>query len=344
MKHKQFWVGIAASVGMLILILDGKTALLGMQDGVDLCLRTVIPSLFPFFILSNLLTNALTGVSLSILSPLGRLCKIPKGTESILLSGLLGGYPVGAQCISQAYQIGQLRKSDAERMLAFCNNVGPAFLFGMISSVFPRKWFVWILWGIHIFSAILTSFVIPADNISQMGKLGAPLKKTSDVLPSAIKIMAGVCGWVVVFRVIIAFLDRWILWMLPAELQVLITGLLELSNGCCELLRVTDIRTRFLICSVILASGGLCVSMQTLSVTQGLSPHFYFPGKLLQTLFSLILSWGIMYKIWLPCFGLLVISLFLLRKLQKDVAFRKPLVYNNATYFTEASPCCFGKK
>ena len=51
MRKKQLWTGIAASMGMLVLILDGKTALEGARQGIELCLRTVVPSLFPFFLL-----------------------------------------------------------------------------------------------------------------------------------------------------------------------------------------------------------------------------------------------------------------------------------------------------
>ena len=91
--------------------------------------------------------------------------------------------------------------------------------------------------------------------------------------------MATVCGWVVLFRVLLAFLKRWIFWILPAAVQVAVTGILELSNGCCELLAVTDVSARFCICSGILAFGGLCVTMQTVSVTAGLSLKPYFWGS-----------------------------------------------------------------
>ena len=47
--------GFAAGAAMLMLILDGRTALTGAAEGIDLCIRTVIPALFPFFVLSPLL-------------------------------------------------------------------------------------------------------------------------------------------------------------------------------------------------------------------------------------------------------------------------------------------------
>lgn len=317
MKHKKLWQGCFASLGMLVLILDSKTAIEGAQTGIELCLKTVIPSLFPFFILSILLTNSFAGASLPLLQPLGRLCGIPKGAESILISGFLGGYPVGAQCISASYRTGQISRKAAARMLAFCNNAGPAFLFGMVSSAFPSKWLTWVLWSIHIISAIFVSLVIPGDQSRTMDISENSEITLSYALRSAIQVMATVCGWVVVFRVLITFLGRWILWLLPVEMQVLLTGILELSNGCCELFSIPEIKIRFIICSGMLAFGGLCVTMQTISVANGLPLHGYFQGKLMQTVFSLLLSWGIMYRALFLCFVFLMLSLFLLRKIQK---------------------------
>ena len=295
---------------MLALILDGRTAIDGARQGIELCLRTVIPSLFPFFVLSILLTSSLLGSSLAVLRPLGRLFGMPDGAESLLIPAFLGGYPVGAQNVAAAFRSGQLTKPEAERMLSFCSNAGPAFLFGMAAAMFPRRWMAWALWGIHIVGALFAALLIP-------GKPAAPVRLTK----TSPQVMATVCGWVVLFRVLLAFLKRWIFWILPAAVQVAVTGILELSNGCCELLAVTDVSARFCICSGILAFGGLCVTMQTVSVTAGLSLKPYFWGKLLQTLFSLALAALIAYGIWLP-FGVLSVGALVI-KLQKRGSFSR---------------------
>ena len=84
MKNRNPYVGLAAGIGMLILILDSKTALEGARAGLDLCIRTVIPSLFPFFVLSMVFTGALMGTSLRWLRPVGALCGMPGGAEPLL--------------------------------------------------------------------------------------------------------------------------------------------------------------------------------------------------------------------------------------------------------------------
>lgn len=317
MIKKQLFPGICASIGILILILDGNTALIGAQAGIDLCIKTVIPSLFPFILLSILLTGYVSGATLPFLKPLGRICGIPNGAEAVLLVGFFGGYPTGAQAVSSAYLSGQIHKSDADRMLSFCNNAGPAFLFGMISSMFPEKRAIFFLWGIHIISAILTAALLPVPD-SQFSKSSVPKKTTMvQAMRTAVNVMATICGWVILFRVIIAFLDRWFLWMLPVVLQVVITGFLELSNGCCELSRIVDPQLRFLICSGILSMGGLCVTLQTSSVTQGLSMNTYLKGKAFQTVFSLLISTSVILKIWMPVLALLLFLAMLVQKTQK---------------------------
>ena len=47
-SRNQLWTGLTGAAGMLVLILDAKTALAGAKEGIQLCLYTVIPSLFPF--------------------------------------------------------------------------------------------------------------------------------------------------------------------------------------------------------------------------------------------------------------------------------------------------------
>ena len=294
MSKQRLWTGIVGFLGIMVLILDSKTALLGARDGIDLCVRTVIPSLFPFFLLSNLLTGSLMGLEFRILRPIGCLFGLHKSTESLLIPAFLGGYPVGAQSVSTAYNAGQLSRENAEKLLAFCNNAGPAFLFGMIGTLFPGLRYAWMLWGIHILSALLVSRVFPI-NPSSIKISNSRTCGIMEAMTSSLKVVAQVCGWVTVFRVLIAFLNRWVMWLFPVTAQVTIIGLLELSNGCCSLGLIDSIPVRFTLCACLLAFGGLCITMQTSSAANGLSMKYYLAGKALQTIFSFLICLCIRY-------------------------------------------------
>lgn len=318
MKNRSFLSGLGASVGMLMLIIDGKTALEGMQTGIWLCLVTVIPSLFPFFLLSILLTSSFMGTSLPLLRPLAWICGLPKGAESLLIPGFLGGYPVGAQAVAEGFRSGALARRDAERMLGFCNNAGPAFLFGMVSSLFPRLWMTWALWVIHVVSAVAVAVLFPAEGLSTVKLPEGKAISLTDAMSRSIRTMATVCGWVILFRVVIGFADRWVLWLFPAWLRVAVMGMLELSNGCWELAAVADVPGRFVLCSGMLSFGGLSVTMQTLSVTAELSRKYYVLGKLLQTVFSVFLSWAVMWENWYCIWLCLPVLVIFLRARQKS--------------------------
>lgn len=286
MRRNNTFTAVWAAAAMLVLILDTHTALSGGREGVELCLRTVIPSLFPFFILSRLLSGTLLGSPIPLLRPLGKRMGIPEGGESLLAVGFLGGYPVGAQCIASACREGRLSLPDGRRMLAFCNNAGPAFLFGIAAALFPKGWMGWALWGIHILSAILTALLLPGKSRGIVPVNRVPRSGLTDALKKSLLIMAQVCGWVVLFRVVMAFLMHWFGWLLPQWGSILLAGCLEISNGCCMLSDIQNAGLRFVLCSGFLAFGGLCVGLQTLSVAYDMDTSLYFPGKLMQTLLS----------------------------------------------------------
>lgn len=289
-NRKSFIFAIGSALGMLLLILDAKTALVGASEGIELCLRTVIPSLFPFFFLSGIINGYIAGRSGKLLRPLGKLCGIPANGEYLLLIGFTGGYPVGAQCIHNAYRSGVLTKQDAQRMLGFCNNAGPAFIFGMMSQVYPTLACVWVLWAINILCALIVGIFLPGKSNKHCNAMNTASLSSAVILQNAIKAMASVCGWVILFRVFISILNRWIFLLLPKEICVALTGLLELSNGCVELTAIEDLSLRYTMGALMLSFGGLCVGLQTIAVCPELSCKSYFTGKIMQSLLSIPLS------------------------------------------------------
>ena len=283
---------IAAALTMLILILDARTALSGAVEGVQLCVQVVIPSLLPLFFLSIFLTDALSSISTGLLTPLGRFCRIPGSTPALLVLGLLGGYPTGAQSVAEAYLAGHLSKEDGKRLLGFCSNAGPAFVFAMGATQFQDPRIPMVLWLIHILSAFITGRILPSFN----SKITTLPPKNSSISPTAamgktLRTLGFVCGWVILFRVLLTFMDRWFLWYIPEELRTAIHIFLELANGCAELNRITNEGLRMMLFSAGLGFGGICVLMQTVSVTGSLGLGMYLPGKLIQCVLSLLLTW-----------------------------------------------------
>ena len=235
---------IAAALGLIALILDSKTALQGGSEGLALVLKTIIPSLFPFLFLSAVISSFQCSKE-SHWKPLCKLFRIPDGTQMLLISAFLGGYPAGAQAVSAAYRNGSIRKETAERMLSFCNNAGPAFLFGMISRFFHDTKSVWLLWLFHILGALAAAWIHPCETELSNIRTQNNSMSITEMLKHTLSVMGILCGWIILFRILIAYADRWFLWLLPEEIRSILIGLLELSNGIMELDRIANEPLRF---------------------------------------------------------------------------------------------------
>lgn len=340
-RGRNLTYGILSCIAMLMIILDGKCAVWSAKNGLDLCLRSVIPALFPFFFLSGIMNSCFIGQSIPFTAPLRRLCRIPKGTESILFIGLISGYPVGAQLISDAYTKGTLTKENASRMLGFCSNAGPAFIFGMLTPTFSNPVIPWVLWGIHIISALVVGWILPVAITEECVLMDRKILSITKTLQNSIRNIATVCGWVILFRMVLDFCKKWFLQLLPVEIQVMLSGAVELTNGCVMLQQVETESMRFIIASGMLAFGGICVLMQTISVTGSLGIGFYFPGKLLQTLLSITLSFFVQLLLFhndsavhmpngfvIVLLSIVTLAVYLLRR-KKVVAFRRSMLYNS---------------
>jgi spore maturation protein SpmB len=340
-KFKANMKLIFAAIGLFVIIMDTGSAIQGAREGIDICIRTLIPTLLPFFVISGYFCSALSGKSLPILSPILKFCGIPKGIDALLIVGLLGGYPVGAQTITDTFSKGLIEKEQARRLLGFCNNAGPAFVFGVAGSVFNDVRIPWCLFSILILSSLLTGYMLPNKCGEDQITVYHHEQDFVETFEKSLKAIAKVCGWVIIFRVLYKIIERWALWLLPVSAQILISGILEISNGCCALTDVSTTGLRFILCAFILSFGGLCVYLQTKSVTGSLGTGYYFPGKIIQSMISVILAILLQRLLFEPYnrvplstaiapIFFLVIYIFVIKNNQKkiSVAFLEKKIYN----------------
>ena len=333
-KKTRYILACLLSLMLLILILDSKTALIGAEIGIKICLKTLIPSLFPFLVLSSACCELLFDLRSKVLSRLLLPCKLPEGAQAIFLLGALGGYPVGARLVSDAYSRKALSKTEAQHMLMFCSNAGPAFIFGVVGQMFSEQWISWAIWLVHIASA----YIVGALTAREASNSRIELQAKRFQFSRTIETMGLICGWVILFKILLTFLDKWFLNTRPALLRIVITGALELSNGCLLLPQLDNAGLRFLVSLALISLGGSCIIMQTASLIGNLPLKKYLYGKLLQTMISLLIAFPLQalllfdpFQNWVPPFLFTVLlTVILLNKqfFKKTVAFPKKMIYN----------------
>lgn len=313
------------------MILDAKTAISGVSQGIELCIKSIIPALFPFMLVASFCSAFLRELPLHILELILAPCRLPKGAASIFMIGMLGGYPIGAKLTHDAYINGSLSKADAQRMLMFCSNAGPSFIFGVLGSIFSEKWIPWFIWSVNILSAYLVGLITAVPPTTNHTKLLAVDFSITKSVFEALKSLLNICGWVTVFRLLLAYLEKIFIYTQKPTIRVLVSGTLELSNGCLQIPLISDIRTKILVAILMITFGGFCVILQTASVAPKLSIQYYIKGKLYQTIFAFLIAFPILFSLdhvkinlflglYAPVFFIIIM---LFRKNRKNSSFPK---------------------
>ena len=294
---------LAASAAAALLLLRPQKAASAVRAGLALCAGTVVPSLFPFFAAISLLlqlgaAEALGRLCAPIMRPLFRMrgvCALP------LLAGLLGGYPSGAKTAASLYAQGRITRQEAELLLGFCDNCGPAFLLGCVGAgvLGDPAAGLW-LYAVHILSALLAGLLlcrlsgdrgpVLLGSALPAAPVSFPQALTSSVT-GALASTLNVCAFVVFFQVLSA--------LPPAPPPPLVLGVLEMVGGVSSL---TAGPGGFAAAAAIVGWGGLSVHCQAMSLAapEGLSFRWHWAGKALQAVLSALLAAGIQacWRLW----------------------------------------------
>ena len=240
---------------MAVVLARSEETAQAVRDGLALCAQSVVPALFPFFVLSGLFISM--GCAGVLAPALGRLPGVSPAGASAFLLGAVGGYPVGARTVGQLRAAGLCGREEGECLLTCCNNAGPAFIFGVAGlGCFGSLRAGAALYAIHIGSAALVGLLHRRRGGSSAGALPAairmrPSQALIDAVQSAAGTMVQVCAFVVFFLTALRLLTGLTGWSHPALL-----GFFELTNG---ILRLPPTRAGFVWAAALLGWGGLSV-------------------------------------------------------------------------------------
>jgi len=133
---KQLALPIICTAFILCLIVFSDKALKAAANGLKLWLNIVVPSLFPFFVASDLLnTTGFVRAAGVLLEPIMKpLFNVPGCGSFPFALGVVSGYPVGAKITASMRAKNMLTKTEAERLIAFTNNSGPLFIIGAVAA------------------------------------------------------------------------------------------------------------------------------------------------------------------------------------------------------------------
>ncbi len=149
-KIKTALLALSVSIMAISMIVLPEQSFKASISGLNMWWEVVFPSLFPFFVISELLIGfgvvRFLGV---LLEPLMRpLFRVPGVGGFTWAMGLASGNPAGAKLTARLRQEKQISQIEAERLVAFTNSSSPLFLFGAVAVGFfhnPTLGFIFAL-------------------------------------------------------------------------------------------------------------------------------------------------------------------------------------------------------
>ncbi len=255
----------------LLLSLFPDTAAAGAAAGLDVCLSVLVPSLFPFLVLSVFLVrsgaSSLLGRVLE--KPARLLFRLPGCCAPAVLMGLIGGYPVGARGAAALLRQGEISQEEARRMTLFCVNAGPAFVLSAVGARFLHSARAGALLLASSLTAGLLLGVLLRGRRAASPRRGRqtppPCTATAgqalvDSVSDACRSLVAMCCFVVLFSTALAYLAR----LFPPGLPLAaLSALLEVTGGCRDLAAAGAPPWAL---AAALGWGGLCVQLQILAL------------------------------------------------------------------------------
>lgn len=294
---------LIAAMLLLAFRADAVSAIL--RSRIDLCLTTLIPSLYGCMVLGNLLCTSGAGEALGRrLHSAAAHLRMPPAVFGIFLVSQFAGYPVGAALLRQAASDHALSESDAARLSCICFGGGPAFLIGFAG----RQLFGSAAAGVCMMLACILANCILAILLCPRPHKTDPLPERririsaqilTDSVSQAMKGLAQICAAVLLFGLIQhlpALLGISAASRIPAVLPAHI--LRAVSAAMLDITQLTPVFRCGLpaiavlpLAAALLSFGGVCVHLQCLALgVRGMRPAQLLGTRLLAAALAALLT------------------------------------------------------
>ncbi len=225
------------SIIAVCLIIYPKDTAKGVKDAFLLLGNSLIPSLFPFMVLSSYISQCdiANVISKIFEKPFKSIFRVSGYGIIPFILGLSGGYPVGAKTISEFYENEKISQNEAHRLLFWCINPSPAFTITAVGSfMLGNTKSGLILYGSCVLASLTVGYFcrfLSDGQIKTIQEKSYTARNNIFVksVASGSEGMFAICGWVITFSVLSALCES---LNLPYTLSCIIKSVGEVTTGC----------------------------------------------------------------------------------------------------------------
>ena len=265
---------------------------------VDIFKNNIFPSLFPFFIISDLLIsyNFVEIISPYLNKILTPLFKTDNTSNFIFLMSMLSGFPSNAKIAKSLLEKEVITPKEVEHILCFSHFSNPLFILGTLAIFLKNKKVCCLILIIHYLSNFIIGIILrkKTNNSYNNYSLNQEIKPLGTILGSAInkaiQALLLILGTLTTFMLLSAIILKNIHIIEP--LASIIRGTLEMTQGL-KYISILSIplKSKALFAISFLSFGGLSIHMQVISILNNIDIHYlpYFKARLLHVIISFLL-------------------------------------------------------
>ena len=311
MPKKRFHIRpvLLAALGAFLFLLTLKNAEIaanGIKKGIKLAANTLIPSLFPFLVLSELFLSSYTQklITRFFARPAHFFFGLSENGTSALLLGWLCGVPVGAVSALTMLKKRQISGAEFERLLLFSNTPSTGFLIGAVgTSLFGNQEIGIVLFCITLLVSFATGVFLKlvGGNIECTSQMPMTLQtkmplssRFTQAVRHGFTTLFEVTGFVIFFSAVAECISEIATTLLlPDLIATLLVGLLELTAGVSAAVLSHAPTHAFCLCAFFAGFSGLSICLQIFSITAEAHPKLfpYLLSKLIGGVLSATLAY-----------------------------------------------------
>lgn len=273
LKLKNLFFSFLSLLFVTGILLFPNECISSAKDGLNMSLYLILPSLFPFAVISSYISSKLI-LPKSISRPISKILNLSENAVLPFILGLISGYPIGAVLTSSAVKNNRISATEGEHLLPFCNACGPLFLIGVAGGGMMGGYsYGYFLLLVQTLSIFLTA-VIFRKSAPYIRKTECSDTKNSghgfvSAMDSSISSILKVFGAVIFFSVVCTQIKSTKIFENFLPIPSLGYGLVEVTNGLNRLaLSEIPMRLKLSICSALCGFSGICIYIQVQSAVR----------------------------------------------------------------------------
>lgn len=298
---------------ILYCLLFPRQMALAVTDGLALWYRSILPTLLPFCIFSNIIIHSgiYDRIFEGLYPVLRHVCPVRAPLIYPLIAGFLFGFPLGSKICADLWNAGKISAREAELICCISNNFGPAFLYNyMISGVLKGELPTILLFAACYLPPLLIGraaiYFLPNEEVPVPQQSRENTKTASRSQLSMKIIDAGIMnGFTTMIKLAGYILLASLLADIPKRifpdsgpLPCVLTGAMEITNGLHQVASLhAGLSLRAALAVGIVNFGGISGLMQTKAMMKstGIRMRHYICFKLLCSLTGILLVYFVLF-------------------------------------------------